>query len=421
MKKLQKLLFGVAFTLAVAAVGAQTSKTFSATSGTFKTDVDNFMDVNNWSTVNPKNLFACSGLYSTGLDLGFAKQFHNKKNNFYLGAYYNGNLWGDTTSESDKNGDNKTNTDNADNEFDAFFGFGLWGIKLSTSFSNNKTVKTVTTTTTTNDYSDFSIGLSAGTTLKTKKMDLTPYASINFYNNGYKEIVESDSPTETTDNSVGTLSFNLGTGIPLKSNKTIKQALNIPLTLSFNTYPKYYKEGNNHSTTIEESNFTLNFEPSYFVETKPADNVSVNAKATLPIYFSTFHKGNTESVLNGTTTKTEGDYTFNKFTLYPRLNAGLQYTVKPEKFIINFGLGVSLPSFTLSVEEDKKSDPTTKKTNTKTNNASTLVTSGFTYFFTKNICADTYMSILSTSDSGVKTSLSTIWTSSLYFGLSVKY
>ncbi len=66
-----------------------TSNTSSSTAGLFSTDVDNFIDITDWASVNPENFFGVLGYDGVyGLQLGAAK---NLKNGYHA-IYLDGNL-----------------------------------------------------------------------------------------------------------------------------------------------------------------------------------------------------------------------------------------------------------------------------------------------------------------------------------------
>jgi len=75
--------------LALAPVAAQVSNTNTATAGVFRTDVDNFMSVNDYTQVDLQKWFGYVGYDSSMLSLGYARNVGD----MYLGAYYNGNAF----------------------------------------------------------------------------------------------------------------------------------------------------------------------------------------------------------------------------------------------------------------------------------------------------------------------------------------
>ena len=69
MKKMRFVAIGATMILAGSLAFAQSSMTNTATKGVFKTDVDNYMDVNTWGGVQPEKIFAFTNFYSSSLNL----------------------------------------------------------------------------------------------------------------------------------------------------------------------------------------------------------------------------------------------------------------------------------------------------------------------------------------------------------------
>ena len=71
---------------------AQTSQTYTTTSGLFRTDVDNFMNVTAWEAVDfsqtEKNTLIFADLNSSSISFGYAKEFSS----LYFGTYIGGAL-----------------------------------------------------------------------------------------------------------------------------------------------------------------------------------------------------------------------------------------------------------------------------------------------------------------------------------------
>ena len=96
--KLSKKLLATALVLAVcfAAVSAgnridPTSMTDESSQGLFGTDVDDYLDVNEWSNVQPTKVFGFLSYGTSGTDkinTGFAMPVGK----FYLGAFFGGQL-----------------------------------------------------------------------------------------------------------------------------------------------------------------------------------------------------------------------------------------------------------------------------------------------------------------------------------------
>ena len=174
---------------AVATLGfglfAQSSKTNAATAGLFSTDVDNFVDVNEWSTVNPEKFFGYFGMDYGNYNVGFAKQFEK----FYWGTYYSGDIGSSSKKTNDaKTIDDETVTNWGNLTFANLFGFGNIGINATLNFSGYKKVteQKEPSVTTTEDSTRFSGYVSAGlTSFDLAGFNTKPYAYVSFSNNDY--------------------------------------------------------------------------------------------------------------------------------------------------------------------------------------------------------------------------------------------
>lgn len=145
--KMMALLTAAVSLVALAPLAAQASKTNSATAGIFETDVDNFMGVTEYSTVEMEKQFGYIGYDSNMLGLGYAR----KLGGLYLGTYYNGNILNtvdnpqdnisveteDTIENGEVSSTKKTTTHDfnnskksTDNEFNVLLGLAGMGFKL---------------------------------------------------------------------------------------------------------------------------------------------------------------------------------------------------------------------------------------------------------------------------------------------------
>lgn len=145
MKLIKNILFGAAF-IAAGAAFAQQSMTDASTSGLFGTDVDDFMNVNEYHNVQPENLFPYLGYERTGngeINIGAAHQF--KK--LYLGSWFGGTLnnWSSSTT-FDKDGKpsikNSTGTSTNKANGKLLFGINNMGILADVSFSQERVIST---------------------------------------------------------------------------------------------------------------------------------------------------------------------------------------------------------------------------------------------------------------------------------------
>ena len=189
MKKSTKVLYAVLLIFSFTCASfAQTSNTSFVTQNTFKTDVDSFLDVNDWNTVKPANWFGFMDLSSSYFyGTGFAKDFKN----FYLGAYYYGRMLSgiqNSTTTTDTTSGGTTTVDAEDisnknspyNKFYVLAGIGNWGIKAGCLLYNYDVYKsandTVAGTESSShvDSSNYIPHVSAGTTITTQNVVFKP-------------------------------------------------------------------------------------------------------------------------------------------------------------------------------------------------------------------------------------------------------
>ena len=139
MKLLKKILIGAVFMTAGFAF-AQTSMMKISTANLFGNDVDDFMSVNDWQNVQPKNMFGYLGYGQTGksnIELGLSRMFDP----FYMGAWFGGSVGWTSTTDSGGNINNKTKDPTADNDREAhgkvIFGINNLGFLADVRFKPN--------------------------------------------------------------------------------------------------------------------------------------------------------------------------------------------------------------------------------------------------------------------------------------------
>lgn len=443
MKMVKKVVLCSLLATSAALLFAQTSNTRLATAYTFSTDVDNYLDVNNWNTVQPANMFAYSGLSSSKFDFGFAKQF--KK--FYLGAYYGGNLWGNNASNKTVDltgGFNSISTTSSTNDVRVLFGVKNWGVKLTLDSEPNSSVEETyvlntsvpslmdTVTTTKNDKTI--ISLSAGTTVKGKKeIVFTPHFGITYENDNKSTVIDANgyigtvqgSSTDKTNKSVSTFALFGGTGIKLKDVRNVSQNVNLDFSLGFISQPSVSASSTSttgtttttSSTEVSLSGNYAGFTAAYVATITPATGFALKAKAKLPLTLTNSHTGNTTQYTNGNGVVTQQDISVKTITMTPTVALGVQYAVKPDKFILNAGLIASFLNFTKSTTVSVVGSTSSSYASTAWGSVSTGLDFGFGYYFVKNVGLDVSMNIFS----GNTTSFKDIWEKQMSFLVSVKF
>lgn len=358
---------------AVATLGfglfAQSSKTNAATAGLFSTDVDNFVDVNEWSTVNPEKFFGYFGMNDGNYNVGFAKQFEK----FYWGTYYDGNI-GDS---SKKTYDAKTTADTTvtnwgDLTFANLFGFGNIGIKATLNFSGSKSVteQKEPSVTTTEDSTSFYGSVRAGlTSFDLAGFNTKPYAYISFDTNSNYGTKKDVTNKDTEDNRRKSFGIGAGAEVTLSESETTTQA--VSAAVHFTNYTPYDTD-----RAAKATDFYLPLD--YKVTYKASENLSLALGASADIDYNTSDNSKTK-------VKTS------TFEFTPSLATGLTYDTK-KKVIFNAGVGFTVPSYT-----NRKTDTDGKvDTTSEWNGADCNLTwsSGFNWVPTKNVSVDCSYQIL---------------------------
>lgn len=434
------------------------SKTNIATAGTVTFEADNLVDVNGWSGVQTGNVLTYTGFDSaTNIDLAFAKAF----NKMYCAGYFYGNLMNNLVKTDSTTVTTSAGTDLTDSETVLFnsinstildnlsflFGIGNWGFKGTVDFSgyysssdtkDNLTGATVPDSTTTNNFLRVTPVLEGGTTVALGKITLTPHFLASFIfapqTTTTKKINSSNVTTTTTTEYVvngGTttyskniLALGAGTGIDLGGD-TVKQFVNADLLAQIIFSPETISSNDTTSTVInmKQNAFLVSLDPSYVVQFQAAENIKVNFKVTSPMevsYYSHEHQITTATVAGVTTTTYDTVASSDQliFEVMPTFAIGLSHTIKPDTFILNFGVKSSIGDFVIknaSTTKDRtasSSDETTnysdvkKDTTVSIGTIANVLSIGFTYLPAKNISIDAAAML-----SQMNPSLNTFWTS----------
>ncbi|WP_191015919.1 TDE2508 family outer membrane beta-barrel protein [Treponema zioleckii] len=353
MKKL--ITIAAALALTFGAASAQESETSISTAGIFGNDVDDFMDVNSWSNVNPENMFGYVGVGTAtygrpAYELGFAKNFGG----IYWGSFFGGDF-GNYTKTSTGNTDSSVSatTDSTNWEFDNIIGFDNMGFKLSFSYYDNNSSKTDDDNFT--DYSSWYVAGQFGINLG----NLTPHVGISYRNNSNFVAYTKVNGTEN-DPRMARLNFFGGLGIEL-SGEPVEQKLDLDLGV-----PVYIKGDD----AAEDGYVGLEFEPYYTVKYKASDALSLGAKLGLPFEFGF------------------GD-TFT-FELNPSVDAGLSYKVT-EKLTLNSGIKFKIVGFSYA----SNSDADTSTFTANGDDGYVTFKSGFNYALNEKVSLDFNWDVLS--------------------------
>jgi hypothetical protein len=341
-------------------VPSPSSMTFKATSGTFSTDVDKYINIKNWSAVDlTKGFFFLDyGFQGNRFNAGYATKLAGN----YLGLYFGGN-GGDfdliNQSYSDENKGNATNSFNGNGTSytaSALFGFAnSMAIKASMFYNpttvTRSTVKAVKTTDGTIDIknnvdiynlnTDLTFGFGKLVSIKGKEdkvilsdlsvsLGLDTYQAKNTTRIGYADSSFSD--------------------VYVRSGATLFD-WNMQLDTRWRLYPKYIyeehlKSGNTTTTvktqTIGASDNLISLTASRAFKYKPMEKLTLVAKPVVPMhvgFLSTQYGSQTGTAdwVYSLSNKNETDIVF-----VPALNLGAQFNIAPGKVDFNCGTNLGL-------------------------------------------------------------------------------
>ena len=448
MKTQKKLFVFAVLLMAASLVFAQTSMTSYSTQGLFGTDVDDFMNVNEWQNVQPKNIFGFLG-YNTvdpdksitdatqkvgdgALNLGLAHQFKA----FYLGTYFEGQLngWKNTPSGSESLPLNPppavTPVDTPLHKANSklLFGFGNIGIMTDISYQPKMGNKTELAGDTKTIYDKFilDVNLIAGMNLNAnnKLFKISPYLKLKSNLDNKTEKKNGKLDTFNANNSEYTLSIGSGFSHDLSSKDGLTHTVMADLDTIWKIHPvKTQVTSGGTSVDYEYGALgTLNtvlspgikkdsgiiITPKYQIAYEPEGKFAFKAEADLGIglYLAKDwdYKQETISGVKQSKRYNPSRQHDTTLSLKPELKAAFVYT-PVSKFKLNFGLGFECPSVDWAFTKTETRNPNTGKvTGTSKNNVLTFNTndgkfsasSGFTWLITENVTLDANWNILNT-------------------------
>lgn len=423
--KLSKKLLATALLLAVcfAAVSAgnridPTSMTNESSQGLFGTDVDDYLDVNEWSNVQPTKVFGFLSYGKSGTDkinTGFAMPVGK----FYLGAFFGGQL-NDWTSEvgtrtGAKQGNGSFSASGTKTTHQAsgsvLFGFNNIGILGNITYkpgSGNKTDHHKTLPGVKFDLNNYTldVAVKAG-------FNVTGPKDILFKTSAEVGITSKVNKTRTTTKSPDVytmansnehdLHINGGVYFDFAHNGPVTQGASLSLNTDWTIYPTHTGRTKTSGKTIDTYTYgrwhdTIKLEPSWSITYEPeGSKVALKAKVGVPITFDT--------KIGYNYTKTDGKKAYNPARTHtttidftPELKAGLTYA-PIDKIRFNVGAKVSVPSFgwNITKTENRKIDDGSNADNGtvrsfeyhfNTADGKIGLASGFTWFITQNVTFD---------------------------------
>lgn len=384
MKKTIKKLFMVAVIAFTAfSAFAQTStytvpssQTADTTQNLFYTDVDKFMNVNEWSTLNPENAFIMFDTDGTSYDLGFAKNFSN----FYWGSYFHGDF-GTYNKKVTKTESNKSyeehngQTDQTSFYFTNLFGFGNIGFRAGFYYSSgtDSNKSDDGTNVTASDKNSWALFTRTGWQNATiGSLEVKPYIIANFLfnNNGGTQTTTASKVTGDTRN--WRLDLGAGGSTVLAKDDLKVSTLSAELLMQFtNPVDKDYSK---------DTNSYFELPVSYRIVFNPTEQFSFGFRARID---------NTLNIAKADATKT----TTTTYKLTPSAYAGLQYdTLK--KVVLNAGVKFTAPQFSVTESKNKNTKTTETTYNWNGTDGSISFTSGLQINPVKNLCIDCSWNIL---------------------------
>lgn len=407
MKTLKKLFVALTCVAAFSgAVFAQTSKTADSTSGLFGTDIDNFMDVTDWSSVQVDNLF----LMADSEGIGLAKQFKN----FYASAYFGGEF--DEFESSNKESDGTTSSNFQFNKynFGLLFGFSNMAIKAYfspsvTSSASGESSETTTSTgsiTKTDDYA-FTAGLQYGISTNLAGKPFSQSIAIEYAPNidhRYTSSISGDA-TVSTESLTSVYSLNIGsnTSWQIFSGENFTNTVKLDFIAELGIIPETKTNPLESRTGAYQHNFEL--VPAWITKYEN-DRFKFGAKGSF--YMQYFTKADAKYVTEkGVKEYTSSQTVTNMFAIVPQIDIGAQFQIaKPVVF--NVGTSFDLPALSWSVDHitARDSDGTVQsETFDKTfamnsNGASSTIkfVSGFAVNIGQHVTVDASYNILSQFD-----------------------
>lgn len=401
-----------------------TSMTNESTRGLFGTDVDDYLDVNEWSNVKPEKLFGFLSYGKSGTDklnFGLAGPVASK---FYLSGFFGGQLNSWTSKkETEKNGKDKNKTTTGTNTTNKasgslLFGFDNIGIMGSFTYqprANNGTVTDkLTKTTDTKNKFNLEVALKAGMNITGSENKIfKASAELGLTSKVDKEITKTtgSSPSYTLANgSEYTLRLNGGVGFDFAHNGPVTQGASFALNTEWNIYPIVTSENSSTNTKVKiygKLSDTLTLDPAWQITYEPEESkVALKAKVNVPVAFHFENDENyTDTIISGSSTKvykTDRKYTTGiNFT--PALSVGLTYA-PISKFRFNLGAKFKVPTFGWTIKTTKhrnSSDGSLTAAGTdkdvtwdfKTADGKIEFSTGFTWLISQNITFDAYWNL----------------------------
>ena len=415
------------------------SMTSISTGELFGNDVDDFMNVNEYGNVMPKNVFGYLSYGDNGtgnINFGFAHQF--KK--LYLGGWFGGQVNGwSITNQKKVSSPKKDQTGIKHDTFNTahgkvLFGIGNMGILANFSFApgsdngytDDRENKTKTTTNRFTLDSSVKFGINhqgaKGRYYKT-------WAEAGLISKVAKKEIKTDGElTSMVDRSLYTIALKGGSSFDVYNANDITQTIDIEAVSNFMFSPTvFYKDKNR---TVEQSglfNMNIGLTPAWTLAYEPEESkiaIKTKAKLAANVHYS---QGYDKLTSDGNTLYARRRKYDTALSFTPELAVGIVYKVSPSKFSINAGGKFSVPSayYTHNVEEDRNTSDgkvdaknVTDTVSFNSANGGIQLKTGFAWTPSEKVTVDVSWNIFGSKFSG--TNVNTIFSKSLAFLVSVK-
>jgi hypothetical protein len=397
--------------------------------------VDNFVDVNEYETVDPENFFLygqtrtdTNTTNTTGVSFGFAKTLGFG----YLGIGYQGYFWtgSSTTMETPTQTTHGGGGDSGlqwDNYLNILYGNSLiGGIRLDAYFDNagsdNDGTEPASGTDTENTLGRGTIemglnwGKNFGVGSGLVKLNLgaaylfdlrdTEYSQGAVSRVTYRGTEVWDGATSTVTGTIGHFSGNIGAAYEFGSGD-VTTSLELGYDLTYYRYPDRRIEeetsgtvsaytDNNPSRTDHE--IALDFSQTRDISNRLQLGYGVGAKFS----YAAREYTSDETLAAGVTTPATEKYSESLIAFTPTAKIGFIYTVSPGKFKLNAGLLLNITSFRFYETEDVNSTvPTNVVTTTDTTKniegMSSIIGMGFTWTLIPGFDLDAVASVNATN------------------------
>ncbi len=403
--------------------------------GLVRTDVDNFIDENNWQSVDAENMFGFLGYNFNGnrINFGLSHQFDK-----FYGAFFFGGMLdsfktdASTTTYSPSGYKSKESalTSGNDGNFtvSALLGTGNMGFKAQVSYTPTGITNTDSTATTGDKSKNYSeryllvpaLSWGLNSSVNDNPFQLYLGTSLRSDVNKTTAATTTGGSTTTTKTDSSTYTWNIYGNIEFGGNKDKI----VSSVLGSGFYTNFAFIGNDADTKRRGSfSNVIVLDPYYTAEINPAESLTLKARAKAGIRVANnIDTKYTET--NGTKTYSANLDDYVDVSLYPVFELASQWMLKKDVVAFNAGASFSAPYMTWHNYSTKTCDTdgnvqTTKngvEYNFYTASGAVTLSSGFEIFFGKNVALDVNWNILGNIFNGMTADFANGTTTDAFFG-----